>query len=147
MADSPMYNLYRNAFLVLGKEDEGETQGLFDGASINRYADTLVGDLFALEIEDIQSEAAIVLNVWMAAVDELFRVLTECSAQDSAKGLQALDKVAALWIGEGQEEGSNEQGHLLYYVAENAGERFDQDEGETVVNTKIMDLCYRCKAT
>ena len=140
MADSPMYNLYRNAFLVLGKEDEGETQGLFDGASINRYADTLVGDLFALEIEDIQSEAAIVLNVWMAAVDELFRVLTECSAQDSAKGLQALDKVAALWIGEGQEEGSNEQGHLLYYVAENAGERFDQDEGETVVNTKIMDL-------
>ena len=93
MADSPMYNLYRNAFLVLGKEDEGETQGLFDGASINRYADTLVGDLFALEIEDIQSEAAIVLNVWMAAVDELFRVLTECSAQDSAKGLQALDNI------------------------------------------------------
>jgi hypothetical protein len=140
MSESPIYNIFRHAFLVLGSANEGETGGFFDGASIDQYADTIVNDLFDLEVDNIETEAALVMNVWMKIVHELFQVLTECSAEDSVSGLAALDKVAALWIGEGQVEGSNENGHLLYVLAEKAGERFDQDDGEAEVNTKIIDL-------
>lgn len=139
MAMSPIFNFFRHAFLVLGNANEGEAEGSFDGHPIEQYGDTLVNDLFALNYDDIETEAALVTIVWMAAVFELFQVLQECKAQDSTKGLAALDRAAALWIGEGQVEGSNDEGHLLYFLAENAGERFGQDDGESWVNTQIMD--------
>ncbi len=140
MDQSPMFNIFRHAFLVLGNSNEGEAAGNFDNAPIEMYGDTLVNDLFELNINDIETEASLVTNVWMAAVHQLFQMLRECKASEQANGLAALDKAAALWIGEGQEEGSNEIGNLLYNLAENAGERFDQDNGETFVNTQIMEL-------
>ena len=146
MGESPMYNIFRYAFLVLGSANEGETEGLFDGASIDQYADTIVLDLVDLKVDDIETDAALVMNVWMVVIHQLFQVMTECSANSKAAGLAALDKVAALWIGEGQEEGSNEIGNMLYSLTEIAGERFDQDDGETEVNTKIMDLLIEMKS-
>lgn len=146
MATSPMYNFFRHAFLVLGNANEGEKEGSFDGHPIEQYGDTLVNDLFSLNYDDIETEAALVTIVWMEAVYELFQVLQQCKAQDATKGLAALDKAAALWIGEGQVEGSNDEGHLLYFLAENAGERFGQDDGESWVNTQIMDRFIELQA-
>ena len=140
MASSPMYNIFRHAFLVLGKSIENETEGTFDGMPIEQYGDTLVTDLFRLGIGHIETEAALITSVWMACVHELFQVLLECRAGDEAKGLAALDIFAALWIGEGQDLGGNENGHMLYNLAENAGERFGQDDGEAMVNTRLLEL-------
>lgn len=140
MATNPYYHIFRHAFLVLGNANEGETEGQFDGSPIEVYGDTIVNDLFALQKHDIETEAALVMNVWMAAANAVFQMLVSCRAQDKEQGLAALDRAAALWIGEGQEEGSNERGHLLYNLAENAGERFDQDNGEAEVNTRVVGL-------
>lgn len=40
----------------------------------------------------------------------------------------------ALWIGNGRD---NQEGYLLYSVAEQAGARFGQDERETIVHPQI----------
>ncbi|KAL3922673.1 MAG: hypothetical protein SGILL_002079, partial [Bacillariaceae sp.] len=138
MTENPFYYMFKHAFLVLGNAAEHETTGKFDGAPIEVYADTIVNDLFDLDVPNIETEAVLVMNVWMAAVNQLFQVIAECRAQDKESGLAALDKAAAMWIGAEQVEGSNERGHLLYNLAENAGERFDQDNGETWANTQVL---------
>jgi len=140
MMENPYFHMFRHAFLVLGDAEEGETEGRFDGSAIEQYGDTLVEDLFDLNVEGIETEAAVVLNVWMSAINELFQVRLQCKSNDMNKALGALDRAAALWIGEGQKDGINDSGHLLYALTENAGERFDQDTGETTVNTEIIDL-------
>lgn len=138
MRENPYYYIFKHTFLVLGNAKEHESTGRFDGAPVEVYADTIVNDLFDLDIVNIETEASLVMNVWMAVVNQLFQVLAECRAQDKDSGLAALDKAAALWIGAEQVEGSNERGHLLYNLAENAGERFDQDNGETWANTQVV---------
>ena len=140
MSASPMFNIFRHAFFVLGKSIENETEGRFDGKPIEQYGDTLVADLFSLGIDHIETEAALITSVWMACVHELFQVMLECRAGDESKGLAALDIFAALWIGEGQDLGGNENGHMLYNLAEKAGERFGQDDGEAMVNTRLLEL-------
>ena len=138
MPDNPLYNIFRHAFLVLGNHNEGETAGSFDGAPIDEYANTVVNDLFDLNIENIETEAALVMNVWMVIVHELFNALSYCSADEKQAAEKALDRAVALWVGDGQQEGNNELGHMLYNLAEIAGERFGQDNGETQVNSKLM---------
>jgi len=139
MNDNPFYHMFRYAFWDLGYNREGEGDGLFDGSPVESYADTVVQDLFALHLPAIESDAALVMNVWMASVNGIFEAMAKCREHDSDSAIAALDKAAALWVGANQEEGSNEKGHLLYNLAENAGERFDQDRGETEVNTQVMN--------
>ena len=139
MKSNPFYQMFRFAFWDLGYNREGEDDGQFDGSRVEFYADTVVQDLFALQIKEIESDAALVMNVWMASVNGVFQAMAHCTTHDANKGLAALDRAVALWVGADQEEGSNEKGHLLYNMAENAGERFGQDSGETEVNRKVMD--------
>lgn len=140
MANSPLYNIFRHAFLVLGNVAEGETEGSFDGHPIEQYGDTLVFDLISLDApNNIETEAALVTSVWMACAHELFQVLTECRAQDQVKGMAALDKAVALWVGADQVPGSNDEGQLLYALAESAGERFGQDDGVSMINQELME--------
>ena len=134
MASSPYYNVFRDGFLKLGNEIDGT----FDGNPVEQYGDTLVNDLFSLNAEDIETEAAVVTTVWMSCVHQLFQVMIECQAQDVSKGMTALDKAIALWVGADQKRGGNEQGHLLYELAESAGERFGQDDGVTIVNKQLI---------
>lgn len=56
------------------------------------------------------------------------------------KRFRVLILPGAYYVGRGQEFGKNEGGYLLCRLAEQAGYRFDQDDGESVVNKKIMDL-------
>lgn len=139
MKQNPFYHMFRYAFWDFGYNREGEEDGLFDGSRVETYADTVVQDLFALNIEDIESYGTLVMNVWMASVNGVFQAMGHCRAHNGDAGIAALDRAVALWVGAGQEEGSNEKGHLLYNMAENAGELFDQDVGETYVNAKVMD--------
>jgi hypothetical protein len=141
MFGNPYYNIFRHAFLVLGNANEGEAVGKFDGKPIEEYGNTIVEDLFDLNVENIESDAALVMNVWMVMNHELFTLLEACSKGDEDdRALEKLDRAVALWVGEEQEEGANNKGHMLYHLAEQAGARFAQDVTETKVNTEIMAL-------
>ena len=143
-----MFSFFRHAFLELGADIEGEQLGEFDNRPVAEYADTLVLDLFALNITNIESEAALILNVWMYVVHELYDVLRACKRNDQQSTSDmnvALDIAAALWIGTGQLQGDNDSGNMLYNLAEVAGVRFDQDRGETVANTLVIDALNALK--
>jgi hypothetical protein len=139
MIQDPMFNIFRHYFQLLG-EKNGEEEGLFSGRPVQHYADAVVGDLFDINALDIELEATLTISLWMATVHELYEVVRACQSQNRETGLGAIDRVAALWIGALQQEGSNEQGHLLYKLAEIAGQRFGQDQGETWVNTRVIEI-------
>jgi len=138
MSGDPLYNIYRNAFYDLGIENENDEAGNFDGHPVEEYANTLVVDLFELNSTRTETEGAIVLNVWMAVAHELHSVLRGCQSNNQDEMNGALDRATALWIGADQIRGDNLEGHLLYNLAELAGELFGQDDGESKVNTEIM---------
>ena len=138
MEGDPLYNIYRNAFFDLGVENENDQPGYFDGHPVEEYANTLVFDLFELDSSRTETEAAIVLNVWMAAAHELHVVLQGCRSNNVDNMNGALDRAAALWIGADQSRGDNIEGHLLYNLAEIAGELFGQDNGEALINTELL---------
>jgi hypothetical protein len=139
MADDAMYNIYRHAFLKLGNEVEGETLGEFDQKPVQEYADTLVNDLFDLNIEHIETEAALVANLWMAIIHELYDVQRGCLAKDANAMNAALDRAAAMWIGADQLQGAVDQGNLLYDLAQVAALRFNQANGEATANKLLLD--------
>jgi hypothetical protein len=139
MSGDPLYNIYRNAFYDLGVESESDSPGKFDGHPVEEYANTLVVDLFELNSTRTETEGAIILNVWMAVVHELHSLLRGCRSNNQDEMNGALDRATALWIGADQVRGDNLEGHLLYNLAEVAGELFGQDEGESRVNTGIME--------
>ena len=144
----PVYNTYVAAFTYLGQAHEGDAEGDFDRHPAPRYADTLVRDLFQLGRPDtaLQATAAVALTVAMAYWGTLWDIVLECQMQsDSSTMLQSLDAAVALWIGAGQERNENQMGYLLYNMAEQAGARFGQDEGETIVNTQFLQLVLGLK--
>lgn len=137
-----LFNLFRHAFLEIGVDVEGEQLGEFDEQPVAEYANTLVIDLFKLNQTQIETEATLILNVWMYVAHQLYEVIRACKRNDATSTAdmnRGLDIAAALWIGTGQERGDNGSGNMLYNLAENAGQRFDQDRGETEANTLFVD--------
>jgi hypothetical protein len=139
MAQDALYNLFRHTFFIIGRDIENETAGNFDQKPVQEYANTLVNDLFALNVAHIETEAAIILNVWMQIVHSLYDVMRGCRAQDTDTMNEAIDIAAALWIGADQPEGISDQGNLMYNLAQVAGQRFNQANGEATANTKVLD--------
>lgn len=144
----PIYNTYVASFAALGVAHEGDDPGDFDRHPATRYADTLVRDLFQLGRPDgaLQATSAVALTVVMAFWGTLWEVLLNCQLHhDSDLLVKSLDAAVALWIGAGQERNENQVGYLLYNMAEQAGARFGQDEGETIVNTEFLELVLGLK--
>jgi hypothetical protein len=144
MADDPLYNIFRYAL-----QDE---QGLFLGNDVGLYADTLVNEAFENTNEASQllgAEAIVVYNVWMYLAHELSQTLRNCKNRSitDMDGIHSIDEAVAYWIGDGQVTGDREQGHLLYALAEQMGERFGLDEtaGESRTNTNILRLFNQAK--
>ena len=139
MAQDSLYNIFRHTFFLIGRDIEGETAGNFDQKPVQEYANTLVNDLFALNVAHIETEAAIILNVWMAIVHELENIKRACKTQNTDAMNGSIDIAAALWIGADQPEGASDAGNMLYNLAEVGGERFNQANGEALANTKVLD--------
>jgi hypothetical protein len=78
----PLYNVYTYAFYELGITLEHDEEGNFDGNPVEHYADTLVGDLFALNRTRIEADGALVLGVTMAYWGSLSLMLNACERQD-----------------------------------------------------------------
>ena len=139
MAQDALYNLFRHTFFIIGRDIEHETPGNFDQKPIQEYANTLVNDLFTLNVTHIETEAALIHNVWMQIVHSLYDVLRGCKTNDADSMNAALDIAAALWVGADQPYAVSDSGNLLYNLAQIAGQRFNQANGETLANTKVLD--------
>jgi hypothetical protein len=141
MKNDPIYNFFRHGFLVIGTKVEGESEGLFDEHSVNEYANTVVTDLLSIGKLKAAPEAAVVMNVWMYCVHQIYEVSRACKRNDANSKTDmknALDIAAALWIGVDQGSGDDESGNMLYNIAEKAGGRFGRDSGETRVNIEVI---------
>lgn len=145
----PMYNVYVASFQFMGTTHEGDIQGNFDRQPANKYADTLVQDLFELGVENLEATAAVSLNVVMAYWGSLYQFILGCERGNTDQAhqtmTQALDKAVALWIGNGQVRNENQDGFMLYNMAEQAGARFGQDEGESIVNSQFLEIVLELK--
>lgn len=143
MADEPLFNIFRYAL----QDDQGQ----FLGQEVGLYADTLVSEAFDNTnptSQTIAAEAVVVYNVWMYLVHELYQTLRQCKnkAIVDTDGIHSIDEAAAYWIGDGQVTGDAEQGHLLYALAEQMGEKFGLDEsGQSRTNTNILRLFNQAK--
>jgi len=147
---TPMYDLYRYAFTELGADQEHDTKGNFDGSPATEFAHQLVLDLLTLQVPRIEAEGVVVFSVLMAFWSELFDMLKLCGrlkdgeiVDNAELRLQGfLDQAAALWVGAEQEKSSSSTGFMLYNLAQNAGEQFNQiqDSGETLINELVFEM-------
>ena len=138
----PLFVLYKYNFLELGKSYEDDSNGYFDGFPAEEYANTLVRDLFALDSANVEVEGALVLNVMMSIWGSLYNALRACDRNDGDTNddmYSALDTAAALWVGTGQLKNENQEGYMLYNLAEYAGSLFGQDQGEFFINTLVLE--------
>ncbi len=127
----------------MGREEK-EVLGKFDGQIAEKYADTIVNDLFDINSAGIEKEAVIVTGLWMRCYNYIHEIVRICrdekqSNENTVELIANLDKAVALWIGRMQVYGDNSRGMMLYNLAEHAGVNFDQDHGEVPVNRKLMD--------
>ena len=139
------YNIYRNLFGKIGQQAEqgDETYNstvYFDGAPVEIYADTLVQDLFKLNLPKLEADGILATSVLMAVWGSLFSALEGCRDQDTDKMNVGLDSAAAYWVGAGQRETDNDGGYSLYHMAEEVGADFMQDLGESSVNKRVVGL-------
>lgn len=139
-----IYNVYRDAFAEIGQNLEGDSTGMFDKAPVEQYANTMVLDVFDLDLAFIESEAVLAYNVMMAFWGSLFDMLAACKRNDDTTKLDmnlALDTAAAYWVGAGQIKGNSEVGDFLYNLAEIAGDYFGQDTADvTAVNADVIAM-------
>ena len=140
MSEVPIYNLYLDAYRELGIHHEDDSVGSFDGKPVEQYADTLVHDLFDLNIERIEATAALVHHVTMAYWAFLWKILLGCGSSNDMHA--ALDAAVALYVGEGQVRNEAKGGYMLYSLAQTVGTQFDQttETGEVKVNAQAMNL-------
>jgi hypothetical protein len=146
--DFPLYNVYKYAFYELGVTVENDEAGYFDGSPIEQYGNTLISDLFDMNISRIEGDGALILNVVMSYWGTLYKMLQLCEAAGAESEMVAfLDQAAALWVGQGQVRASNVHGYMLYNLAEIAGTNFEQDgsSGEALINTLVLDTFVAIK--
>jgi hypothetical protein len=130
-----------------------DTNGMYLGQDAGRYADTIVQQAMtegAAVNSPIGAEAAVVLNLWMELVNELFETVNLCKNRKifEADGIRSMDEAAAYWIGDGQTIGNSVNGHLLYALAEQMGDFFstvDKATNQSVANVNILQLFYQAK--
>lgn len=141
MTEDLPFNLFRYALQ--------DAYGYYKGAPVEQYADTFVEHAFENTlVPTLAVEAIVALNIWMAVVHELYEQINQCKAFDESNAPLSVDIAAAYYIGDGQQTGSSQTGHLLYRLTEEAGELFGQDgigSGEAEVNTKVLILFNRIK--
>lgn len=147
--DFPLYNVYKYAFYEVGMTLEKDAPGYFDNSPVEEYGNTLVSDLFSLNRTRIEADGALVINVVMAYWGNLFKLMQSCENKGSRDEMvKYLDQAAAMWVGEGQERANNNQGYMLYNLAERAGTNFNQDEsnGESTVNMNVLERFVSLKS-
>ena len=143
MVENPIFQTF-----VYALED---SDGDYLGAPASQYADSVVMSFFNSEEDKgtLPAEAAVILNIWMEVVNELYQQLANCRDQSvqGDDGIHSIDKVAALYIGDGEIAGNKERGHLLYNLAEVMAGTFGtvDSSGMAAANVHILRLLTEAK--
>lgn len=151
MSQDLPYNIFKYALQ--------DNYGYYKGSPVEQYADTFVENAFDNTITpSLAVEAIVALNIWMAVIHELYDQVNQCRKEailvtgarrlEQSYGPLPVDIAAAYYIGDGQQTGSSQSGHMLYRLAEEAGERFGQDStgnGEAEINTKVLSQFNKIK--
>lgn len=141
MREEPVFNLYRYAL--------GDRNANFLADDVMYYAHSIVMSYFeemdaSGDSSKLPVEAAVALNIWGNIVHKLDVTVERCSAGSFTRddnGVQYIDQAVAYWIGSAQLTGDSSKGHLLYRLAEEAGELFGQGlNGQARNNRKILQL-------
>ena len=131
----------------------------------NKYADDIIrsaldteNDKFRLASSEQRQEVVVktmqYLVVYMAALQEMYQAIADCTSPDSGKILdagEAWDRAAAFLIGslEGTEDGGNEEGLSFYRLALKRCEQFGtcSPEGRPSWNEEFNSLLYTGRAS
>ena len=156
MKDDPMYGFFVASFRALGTDIEGETKGTFDDQPVSQYANTLVNDLFELQMGgSFQSDAALLYNVWMYVVHQLYASQRACEQNDADAMNAAVDIAAALYLGSrgdgtdnlpAASSSSSPHGYMLYDMAERMSHHFykgTESSSNTLFLSTLNDLQSR----
>jgi hypothetical protein len=135
MSDDPMFNIYRLALLDDNVFEQIGTQD-FDPMD-SAYADIVVQKAFGIASDvALGAESAVVMSVWMEICHELYNSLQYCFDGDE-RAVLSVDRAIALWIGADQTE-AQDNGFLMYSIAQQAANRFGLKSGESHVNKDII---------
>jgi Low iron-inducible periplasmic protein len=138
--NTPLHLIYSSSFDYLGQQLESDEIGNFDGKPVGHFSDTLVDDLFKLNIQYIEATGSLALNVVQTYWGKLWNVLQACQTNNVTAMNEALDIAVALYVGSAQSRNENNQGYMLYNLAENVGALFGQDTTESTINEKTLDI-------
>lgn len=143
MSEEIMFNQYIFAFF--DEVDKTDGQLLFDGQPAGEYANTIVSDAIDDNI-NLGCESVKVLTLWMWVVHKLNDAVEECKEGDSTM-YGSIDEAAAVWIG--NPLSVEDEGGLLYELAEELGVHFSHDGGEymTTLNREIISRMSFAQAT
>lgn len=142
------FNLFR--FALATEQDFGDG----DYMNASAYADTAAKKAFEVAgDQDLAAEVTVVLHVTMQIASYLHAAVSLCEFGDNA--VEAVDKAVAIWVGMGQTEGSDDNGYLVYSIAEKAATRLGiAKDDESWVNTALFgafneakDIAVECPAT
>lgn len=133
MAQDIAFNLFR--FALADEEEFGDGSYL----ASSTYADVAIDKaLNTADDEELAAEATVILHVWMQIAHYLYESVRVC--ENGGRAVDSVDKAVALWLGEGQVEGSDDIGFLMYSIAEQAATGFGHDENsEAPVNTDLFE--------
>lgn len=114
----------------------------FDVGKLN-YINTQVEEVFVSEDAALGPLAVQVLNMWMYGTHLLYNGVYECQQRSLADdtslfdvGTAGWDEFIALWIGAGQQAGSN-RGDSLYSLTQRLGTEFGISNPEAPTNTRL----------
>jgi hypothetical protein len=142
MHQDPMFNIYRWALVddeVFNEIDSGLV------ATDSAYANVVVSKALSVANDlNLAAETTVVMNVWMEITHDLYSSVRHCET-DTAKAPESIDRAMALWLGEGQTDGSFTTGYLMYHITQVAARNFGQNEGESQTNTLLVGLFSKAK--
>jgi hypothetical protein len=144
MHQDPMFNIYRWALV-----DEVVFNQIGSGvvAADSAYANIVVSKALSVAADlNLAAETTVVMNVWMEITHDLYSSVRHCET-DTAKAPESIDRAMALWLGEGQTDGSFTTGYLMYHITQVAARNFGQNEGESDTNTLLVGLFSNAKET
>ena len=143
---NPVYVVYMYG---LWNSDDGDNDGdgysnkMFDDGAILNYGDTIVMDEFNKKSgfdAELTAETIRVMNMWMAAVTEVYAAAKFCR-NGTAASANAVDNAAAFWFGNAQDPESS-IGGSLYAWAKRSEQNFKNQQFlvREVLPTKLTEL-------
>lgn len=140
MSQDLAFNLFR--FALASENEFGD--GSYTEAST--YADVAAQKALTVATDkNLAAEATVVLHVWMQIAHYLYESVRVCENEGVAT--DPLDQAVALWLGEGQQQGNDDTGFLMYSIAEKAATRFGHDlKSEAPINTQLISAFNQARA-